>query len=75
MSYHAGILGFAGVENTVPRIVCDTCGAIFTIALNRPTMWFLDGKAPPKWKRNRRGNINEHRRDACPTCVAAGVTP
>ncbi len=72
MSYRIGNgLGMAafGFPPAEPAIICDGCGLVYDIvARNRmaPPSWFLDGKAPPKWKLAQ----SEHgaRRDFCPRC-------
>lgn len=52
-----------------PRIICDGCGDFYGVRAGRrclPPKWFLDGKAPPKWKRTPLGSAE--RRDWCPRC-------
>lgn len=73
MTYHSGTsgLGHIGIPDDVPRIVCDGCGRVHRIAQGRPPpTWFLDGKAPKGWRRDREelsgGRLR--RRDFCPEC-------
>lgn len=72
MTYHCGTSGLApiGIPNDTPRIVCDGCGIVYRIKTDRPPpSWFLDGKAPPKWRKVIDGSIvSGTRRDYCPRC-------
>ena len=75
MSYRAGTrgLGRLGIPDDVPRIVCDGCGTTYPLVLRgaagAPPSWFLNGKAPPKWRLARSGSDSDTvRRDYCPLC-------
>jgi len=79
MTYRAGTngLGAIGIPDGDPRIVCDGCGDTYAIArrgaAGAPPAWFLDGKAPPKWRTARLGaDANTVRRDYCPACKRKG---
>ena len=66
MSYRAGTGGLAsiGIQDRTPAIVCDTCGNVHDIKM-QPPAWFLDGKAPPRWRVKRYAGIRTDRCDAC----------
>jgi hypothetical protein len=75
MSYRAGMdvrtARFLRQEPGEPRIVCDGCGLVrnITTGSKAPPAWFLDGKAPPGWRRSRPdGLLGGLRQDWCPTC-------
>lgn len=81
MSYH---IGFAvSTKNSQgevvamsygePHIKCDTCGKqlFFRKKNGAAPVWFMDGKAPPKWKKGEAINPSTGttvRRDYCPQC-------
>jgi len=73
MTYRAGTLGLSpiGIPDDTPRIVCDGCGLVYRIAVDRlPPKWFLDGKSPRGWLRDVDGHGVRH--DACPACARKG---
>jgi hypothetical protein len=64
MSYHRGI--HIGTIYTSTFVKCDSCSHKYIIPDGyMPPVWFIDGKAPPKWRIVRR---DEKRYDYCPTC-------
>lgn len=70
--YTAGTNGLEslGIPSGPPRITCDGCGLVYEIprrGFGVPPKWFLDGKAPPGWKR---GPRDEKRWDKCTRCKA-----
>ena len=73
MSYRVGIgFGMAslGFQPCDPAIICDGCGLVRPIVSSGrmgPPAWFLDGKAPPKWKQGKRIPDGD-RQDFCPRC-------
>jgi hypothetical protein len=73
VSYHCalgpGIL--PGGAPRSPHIRCDLCGVEMAITGPMPE-WLLDSKAPRGWLTRWAG---VRRVDACPECVARGVTP
>jgi hypothetical protein len=71
MTYHVGMgvgmssLGFTPCD---PHITCDGCGVAHEV-MNRhdaPYKWFLDNKAPPGWKKERKDH--GPRKDFCARC-------
>jgi hypothetical protein len=67
MTYHVG-LG-PGIHPDLkprrPHITCDGCGLVHDVAgRNGPFVWFLDGKAPPKWRKRDKLHF-------CPRCKEA----
>jgi hypothetical protein len=72
VSYRFGVGGgmvALGFRSCDPAIICDGCGLLRPVVppgRKGPPAWFLDGKAPPKWKLAQ----SEHntRRDFCPRC-------
>jgi len=56
-----------GMFGSPPKITCDGCGRELTVAA-LPPVWFLEGKAPPKWKTLRKGDGSK-RWDLCATCL------
>lgn len=71
MSYRCRIdnplASIMGVEPGGPRITCDGCGVRFNIRTDRiPPKWFLDNKAPPKWRTAKLEDGT--RNDWCPRC-------
>jgi len=75
VTYQAGIgpgIAFRDSDGVVrrvrphgPRIFCDGCKIVWHISPDRPPAWFLNGKAPPRWKLVREG---DKRTDLCPRC-------
>ena len=72
MTYRCGIgenMRALGYEPGKPGIQCDSCGAKHVINDRRPPpLWFLDGKAPRRWRVVRE---NGERIDTCPMCLEA----
>lgn len=68
MTYRCGIGPGLPIPVGTPQITCDApgCSARVVIAPGRlaPPVWFLDGKAPPRWKMKR--TEDGRRRDWCP---------
>lgn len=67
MTYYCGTAGLTrlGIANDGPRIVCDECGIVYRLRTDRPPpAWFMDGKAPPGWKRMEKPK----RHDRCANC-------
>ncbi len=73
MSYRVGVGGgmaALGFQPRDPAIICDGCGLVRpVVAPGRmgPPAWFLDDKAPPKWKQWKRLEDGQ-RLDFCPRC-------
>ncbi len=70
MSYRAGTAGLSGlgIADSAPRIICDGCGYTLRVGMyGVPPVWFLDGKAPPKWRKVQR-TADGGRVDYCPAC-------
>lgn len=76
MSYHCGVghgmqaLGYSPRE---PHIQCDGCLKVYVIkargAGGAAPAWFIDGKAPPGWRKVNEGTTVEPvRRDYCKDC-------
>jgi hypothetical protein len=78
MSYRCGIYeplaSIMGVEPGPPRITCDGCGVVLKIGERRlPPAWFLDGKAPPRWRTEKHDDGT--RSDWCPACKTTKQGP
>jgi hypothetical protein len=75
VTYHCGTYGLEsiGIPSDTPRIVCDGCRIIYRIprrgAVGAPPAWFLNGNAPPRWRKDE--GADGLRRDYCPGCAAA----
>lgn len=68
MSYHCGLgAGIPGGPRE-PHILCDGCELKYAITRSHvPPSWFLNEKAPPKWKKIL---VEGKRKDYCVRCKA-----
>lgn len=73
MSYRIGVgprMARIGIAPCEPAIFCDGCGLVRMVVLHRmggAPGWFMDGKAPPRWKQGKRLD-NGQRQDFCLRC-------
>lgn len=63
MTYIAGGLG------SLPRLVCDGCGAVNQVPDDRMPTWLISNRPPPGWTLTRtEGPDGVVRHDRCPKC-------